>query len=402
MATAGHNGRIPAVYSIFFIPFNVLRNQLYIENNIIYFDDDYLAYSKIIESSSSVPSVGVFNPPNNSYPLVIYSNYLYDAVITEFTVGTTFDYTRVPALLDENYIRYTFGDGEVESVMPLYNITSTRFYTVYSADVLNGARMYMLYSANTNISYSGSFLSLPDKLCSKVINSTPIVLPLIEDPESKWFANNGATIPVSLAMTAANVYTSYATSAKSLASARESLSTEAEYYSRMSAETSDPGYHRSYLTKALDSRDRLELMKKEKPQASANYNDSSLLGAANAMFAPHMIKSTGSINIDIFSESIWPVLRKYMVQDIEACAHYYHLYGYKVDEIYLQSDLINYISTRTYFNYIKVRDIDMSLNVLASDTILTELSSRFKKGLRLWNPAYTIGSNLHLDNTEVS
>ena len=121
---------------------------------------------------------------------------------------------------------------------------------------------------------------------------------------------------------------------------------------------------------------------------------SALTTKANAMAAPNQPKGYGSSVQDICSYSNQPKLEISYVHDIDACAQYYHRYGYLVNEyINPTSHIFSDINTRYYFNYIELAECDIDLSCLQFDSCTSDISSRFHSGIRLWNPIITTTSS---------
>ena len=107
----------------------------------------------------------------------------------------------------------------------------------------------------------------------------------------------------------------------------------------------------------------------------------------NSSREPDTVKSSGNFTTAISSEGMNIRMDIYKVNDYEQCAQYYHRYGYLVDEYINEVDnIFDYVSTRYYYNVLKMRDVDISLvNSPASTEILELIRERLENGIRLWN-----------------
>lgn len=64
--------------------------------------------------------------------------------------------------------------------------------------------------------------------------------------------------------------------------------------------------------------------------------------------------------------------------------------------------IIDYVHTRHYFNVLKMKDCDIYLNMLESNDIVSDISSRLIDGIRLWDVSFGELCDFRFDNVERS
>lgn len=294
----------------------------------------------------------------------------------------------VPALLDENYKRIAFGDGEVQSTPNLYPITSRTLYLDYFFDITSGSRYYNIITDVINapdISTKNNYGS-NNSLQALKVNTEYVSFDLINNEWNNWKAYNSATIGFGIADSILDV-ASFATGAygayNTFQKGMSKLYTNKRFL--------DKRYKDPVLNKrGLARKENLEKMPYEVAEEGIG-TISKIPGrfenAINASKAPSTVKSGGNFTFVINSESYNIRYDEYIVNNYEQCAQYYHRNGYLVDEYINEVDSIfDYVSTRYYYNILKMRDVDISLvNSPASTEILELIAERLENGIRLWN-----------------
>ena len=64
--------------------------------------------------------------------------------------------------------------------------------------------------------------------------------------------------------------------------------------------------------------------------------------------------------------------------------------------------IIDYVHTRHYFNVLKMKECDIYLNMLESNDIISDISSRLIDGIRLWDVSFGELCDFRFDNVERS
>lgn len=270
----------------------------------------------------------------------------------------------VPALIDENYIRLSYGDGEVQATAQLYLITSPTIEYNYKYDINNAARYYWFTATNIVTIRNERVYGQDNSISSLAVNENPITLDLVNDAWGTWKAYNSATLPLTVGKNildvgkfAFDIYTKYKFP-------NERLATDL-LFGDDSEKMKDAG---TGIEMALNMPSRYE-------------------NIINNYMAPNTAKSSGNFTTAISSEGMNIRMDIYKVNDYEQCAQYYHRYGYLVDEYINEVDnVFDYVSTRYYYNILKMRDADISLvNSPASTEVLDLIKKRLENGIRLWN-----------------
>lgn len=270
-----------------------------------------------------------------------------------------------PVLLDNNYIKYTFGSRSVSTTYPLYMLTSCRLYPKYYFSIFSGRRIYYITSSSDNI------VDNSDIYRTAVIDNNILSYDL---KTNKWAQYTSAN-KFRFAQLAVDGVSTIAT---------DMLKT--------------PGYIGAAKGVADLATSGVQQAIKE----------------SNLLYAPSTIKSTGIANGSIagFAGEIFSQID--YVDNFEECAQYYHRNGYLVNEYIsnVGNNLFNYVNTRYYFNVLKFIDGDIHLDILSSSELINEINRRLSNGIRLWNVddfsdnkitlrSYSIG-DFRFDNVEKS
>lgn len=288
----------------------------------------------------------------------------------------------VPALIDENYMRLSYGDGEVQATAQLYYIKDTSITYNYKYDINSGSRYYWFDGITTISKTNDVVYGNNNILSSLVVNENACTFDLVSDSWKTWKAYNSATLPLTLGKTVLDV-ASFALGGSMLSNSMDTLFDTKGFIDRR--------YKAPTLNKA-GSRKMYELQNKENSYLLNGIFDLAKMPSRyenimNASAAPATLKSGGIATSALFSEGMNIRLDIYKVNDFEQCAQYYHRYGYLVDE-YVSGidDIFQYVNTRYYYNVLKMREIDISLvNYPSSNDILELIRERLENGIRLWN-----------------
>lgn len=260
-----------------------------------------------------------------------------------------FDTNYIPSLLDENYIRVSFGEDGAMSYFPLYQATNTNLTGVYYADMTSGVRYYNLLPEGSDMS--------TDLYHTLVVARTPLYVEALTSAWSEWRANNVGTVLM------ANVNAIRA-GFKGVANA---------YGGNLGGNTNVLDEYAPVIRRGV-----------------------------NAMFAPPQVLSTGSYFGDYLANMSRISAITEVVDDIEQCAQYYHRFGNLVNK-YIDTtvSLFADVNTRYYFNYVKMSDCVVHLiHYIEADDITESIKDRLTSGIRLWNVDKTSIGNYTYDNVE--
>mgnify|MGYP004697445043 CR=1 FL=1 len=326
--------------------------------------------------------VAVYRSANLDIPSIKYKHEI--SIIKNASKGVIFDYSRVPALVDENYMRLSYGDGEVQATVQLYYINTDYTYCYYKYDINTGSKFYW-FDTNFNIEKLNDRLYGNDNLCNTLaVNENPPVLELVNVNWNTWKAYNSATLPLMLANTALNVG-KFALGAYANFTDNP-ITTLLGDKGFVDQRYKQPTLNKKGFRKLYDIEERrdeeFESMAKDTFKFPSRYEN-----IINNAMSPNTTKSGGNFTSSIMSEGMNIRLDEYRVNDFNQCAQYYHRNGYLVDEYINEVDSIfDYVSTRYYYNILKMRDVDISLvNSPISTEILDLITERLENGIRLWN-----------------
>lgn len=289
----------------------------------------------------------------------------------------------VPALIDENYIRLSYGDGEVQATAQLYLITSPTIEYNYKYDINNAARYYWFTATNSVTIRNERVYGQDNSISSLAVNENPITLDLVNDAWGTWKAYNSATLPLTIGKTALDI-------------GKFALDTYITYKNPMAELLSNSGFvDKRFKKPTLNKKGQRELFNIQNNESEdirqGLYDIANMPGRfeniINSSREPDTVKSSGNFTTAISSEGMNIRMDIYKVNDYEQCAQYYHRYGYLVDEYINEVDnIFDYVSTRYYYNVLKMRDVDISLvNSPASTEVLDLIKERLENGIRLWN-----------------
>ena len=408
---------------VVYVPGNVLKAKITGANNVVTIKgysevwiDDATHRGAIVISSKVIGDQLISNIFFDNY-FSINQIYLFDFVRNEGTFKL-FSKWHVPALLDENYINIAFGDSRAMSTFPLHLLTKSVAVTLnYSADYLG----YVYYNilSTQDADYFNDYNTL--------VSASSSNIDLLIDRATEYDANQKWNIAGAIASTvigvAASVITANplpaigAVSSSVIGVGASITANNANYHSF--APKRPPSYsgvelgdrrlkynYRLAPWVGLDS-DSVDIGNYNNTTegspginipGSAVYSFNNLTSAittkANAYSAPSSVKSYGSRMQDLGSGVSDIHAEISYVHDLDACAQYYHRYGYLVNEyISSTSTIFSDINTRFYYNYLELAECDVELSCLQFDSCINDISNRFKSGLRLWNPTITTNSS---------
>lgn len=356
-------GKMENVLSIRFISQNIFKslNIQETDNEIVinyHFSRDfqsYLQYYKKIEYASGDPihyqiaGITLYNTNFNiQKPEPI--------EIKTFTSTHTFNYKKqinleyafdkiyVPALLDENYIQYQYGEKINLTSCPFYQMNNPIIYNKHTYDITTG---YRLYCITDNINAS------TDKYKTLIYVTTEENYTLSNNAWNTYLSQNQATLTRGLRLNhIKNIYDVIPNTVKNVSTGNVGGAI---------ANVADAAFN------VFNINEKLNITKE------------------NLQFTPDTIKLGNAINSDILSESIFPCYYIYEVNDIDKVAEQYEAYGYKVNEHYSKVNILDVLNTRYYYNVIKCEDMEINLKVLNDELTITRIKDRFNSGLRLWN-----------------
>lgn len=245
-----------------------------------------------------------------------------------------FDIKYNPLLIDENYIKLTFGEVNNYSEYPLH-LTSKPSINLYMClDVVNNTRYYNL-----------GYYSIYNNEYNTLVNThTSNELPLISNAWQEYQARNSATLSFGNAIGVIN------------STLKSSVGLFEGKYAKgaIGATTSLVGG----ITNIVEKKENLK-------------------------HTPNTLLSSTSGFSNTYTKVNAPCLNYKVATDITECTMYFERFGYKVN-YYVDNNLSNY-TPRYYYNYVQFSNVDLSLIVLNDNETLNNIKTRFINGIRLWS-----------------
>lgn len=312
-----------------------------------------------------------------------------------------------PVLLDENYIQVSIGDTQFEATYPLYYAVTPNMRCAYWADLSNGTRYYNIVFKNKNNYPYPAY----NEFNTIVVNPNILSDDLKNDPWKQYLsANKFSYINATLQDMGSVARTAY------------TLGNEGDMNSDFdSIFANSKNYDRRYKLPTLKKTTRRK-MNEMIDEASGDFamNSMKMLGnssvgayiinKSNLEYAPKGIRQTGSISKEFGGGGPYIYYKCSKVQDYIAVSWYYHTNGYLVMEPFVNKDLFNYVSTRKYYNVLKLSDVNFYLTVAQPIEVLADIEDRLLSGIILWEhtDTGTLGQDyvdigdFSLDNVETS
>lgn len=324
-----------------------------------------------------------------------------------------FKASRIPQMLDDNYMRLTFGTDACCTTYPLYTIYKTPYlYGHYAFDITNGSRIYFISDNDT---------SDTDYYNTMVIDTNILSVDLKNTPWAQYIANNKnrwAQLNMNNIASISQAGATYAGSTSKIGKIGvDRISNTSYTYSKIQGRNKKGQYTSSALRKTATNRvDSSRDVYGEVPtQGNASTLAGAVIGAGNNIMqqyyteknllaAPSTLSQLGECINGLLSQSHLIFKQIEEVIDYTQCGNYYHRNGFLINEhINAKSDIFGYISTRYYFNIIKMSIAEVHLHhVIEDETTVEEIKARLNDGVRLWNirnTGVTIG-DFQYDNVE--
>lgn len=323
------------------------------------------------------------------------------------------------AMLDENYIRVSFGELAADTTYPLYQLTTIGIKCEYWADIFSGTRYYQIlgdteYSTYEENPYRPSFGMFPDpyRVCTSAANK--LNYDLLTDPYIQWQDYNKSSIAMAFVGLAVSAIT------KGMVA---NYASQDNYQEISDIKAAPRSYDNRYTTRSQFDRplkkasqarisglERDNAKIKSQQVATAASSSGSLLSTAtsyyNAWLAPDSPKQFGNLNNDFMDNSCGQQYSIYTVNDYNSAALYYHMNGYKTSKYVSNNSLYfaNY-NAREYFNVIKFSFVTVGFQSSGNpDTgVILDIQSRLLNGLRFWKyDSNTTSTKTYIGNFSVA
>lgn len=375
--------------------------------------------------------------PYNIQPLSSTIQIPSDYRLNSYPVRTEhkFSFKDCPCLWDENYYNITFGDLNVYSTLPLYRTNGMSINVNYLPVLHTGARIYWFtYDSEYNLQ-------------TAVINTDPIKLSMVKDPDKDWFQNNKGTI-MSIGLTAVGTLLGAVignapgalvggalggVGGKALAAGTDTTSYTFEAGSTMNVQPPLIGMNNGSFKYDIGSpnyavsagfskgRDYVDADWKwaDSPTATSSSNIAGTIGfmalhpnrlvsaatrsaaeVFNTIGMPPQTRGVGLYCTDALSSAHYCRINISACNNLEAAGMYFHLNGYKTDRVIYTNPIVA-CNTRTNYFIVKLHEVELSFSILVPQVMQDTFKRILIQGIRLWKTNYPT-HKIDYDNLEVS
>ena len=292
------------------------------------------------------------------------------SLINDFNINT------VPALIDSNYIKLTFGSYACNTTYPIEYLDNNNIFLNYFFTPSNGYRCYY-------INEDGSML---DKYRTIAVDNNVISYDLKNNHWQEYISNNKARWAQATLKTAIGVGVTVATKNVQLGLIASEIGGVAGSELTPKRQTLSKKGQRKISALKRES----TMIETERDVSIASTIASNIGGQAlsdyNNYYVPDTVKQNGTYS-DIYTNAATIFYSIEYANNIEYCGYYYHKNGYLVNEhIYQNTNIFEYVQNRFYYNVIKMVDSEVHLNNVIEDNYTVNLiKQRLNQGLRLWN-----------------
>ena len=385
---------LPRVIGIYFVPGQIFKDNLF---TITHGNDTVVCTPGHGEEVFRVGEKFGLTAADDSvvYPL---GNLEFDTnVINLDTASSTWNKYIEPAMLDENYVRVSFGEQSADTTYPLFQCTVDNVKCQYWADLVDGFRFYQILGdteyANMPAHDETYPVSLfPDPYRVTTSASTKLSYDLRTDPWVQWNEYNKASIAMAFVGLATSAITKGAVAQNRISNNNQDLADIAanprSYDNRYKTLPQTMRPYKTAVQRRANALERDTGNVRAQQYANVAASSGSLLSTAtsyyNSWFAPDSPREYGSIAADSMSNAYTQVVSVYEVKDYYRCALYYHMNGYLVSKLF-HGVSFNDLIHREYFNVVKFKTINIRFNGCTNDTAtLEELKIRYTNGVRFW------------------
>lgn len=352
--------------------------------------------SSILTSETGSYGEGITSRTAYRVPGDIVNNITQKVINTNFTInrrtGVSKFYNFVPQLLDENYIKLFFGEKSNYNQIPLSQITN-QFYIDNTLkfkinsffDLLSCDRTYWFNTSNTNYT--------KDDFNTIIVCNSNEGMILKNDAWKNYISQNKATwtsgyqLQKDMNQLQMNLGLSN-TFSTSLVSVLGGISTGSPS-KVLGGVSSFVGGQNSAIGSWWLRDIKLDA-------------DRRIL-KENLLAVPQESKQGNNYSNDIMLGLNKFIIRMENVSDLTEVAEEYENYGYSVNELYYNTNILD-INNRYYYNIVCAKDLKFDLLVLSTNDIKDDIRNRFEVGLRLWNKSHNtnILDNIIYDNVETN
>lgn len=335
---------------------------------------------------------------NDKYDLAIRKyTFIIAAVKNSGFVDYGFSSDYMPQMVDDNYMRYTFGTDACLTSHPLYTVEQCLSFH-YAFDVTNGSRIYFINDNNFNTNTDDDFYS------TMVIDTNILSVDLKNTPWAQYIANNKnrwAQLNTNNILSISSAAASYAGGSSAIGKIGVDKTSSTRYsYAKVQGRNKKGQFTRGVMRKV--GTDKVSSSRDVYGDVPTNPNAGGIAGAAlgavgdifnqyytekNLLAAPSTLSQLGECINGLLSHSHLIYYKQEKVIDFEQCANYYHRNGYLVNE-YVNNveNIFEYVQNRWHFNILKMSIAEVHLhNVIEDDDTIDSIKQRLEDGIRLWN-----------------
>lgn len=400
---AGAYATVPDILDLYLIPFNGVKGYSNDGKGHITWTGSAAIFYK--SSSTGVPDK--YGLTNAIISNSVCTKDIHMGFYQNKNLGMPYASRYSPVLMDENYIQVSIGDAQFESTYPLYYAVTPNMRCAYWADLSNGTRYYNIVFKDKN-----AYPYVGYNVYNTIVGNSNILSDdLKNDPWKQYLsANKFSYINATLQDMGSMARTAYALG--------DEGNMDADFNNIFA---NHKNYDRRYKLPTLKKTTRRK-MNEMIDDASGDYAMSSMkmlgnssvgsyiINKSNLEYSPKGVRQTGSLTKEFSGGSLYIYYKCSKVQDYTAVSWYYHTNGYLVMEPFVNKDLFNYVSTRKYYNVLKLSDVNFYLTVAQPIEVLSDIEDRLLSGIILWEhtDTGTLGQDyvdigdFSLDNVETS
>ena len=310
--------------------------------------------------------------------------------------GFSSDY--IPQIIDDNYVRWTFGTDACLTTHPIYPLEEGYLSLHYAFDITNGSRIYFVNDNNSSTNTDD------DKYSTLVIDTNILSVDLKNTPWAQYIANNKnrwAQLNINNILSISSAAANYAGGSSRIGKIGVDKTSSTKYsYAKVQGRNKKGQYSRGVMRRI--GTDKVSSSRDVYGEVPTNANAGGIAGAAlgaignvfdqyytekNLLAAPSTLSQLGECINGFLSQSHLIYRKKEKVIDYEQCAQYYHRNGYLVNEhVNAINNIFEYVQNRWHFNIIKMSVAEVHLhNVIEDEATIDAIKERLEDGIRLWN-----------------
>lgn len=342
-------------------------------------------------------------------PLI--KNIYQDSEVYSFTKNrdyeAPFNYHFIPQLLDENYMSFIFGERLGYTGVPLHELETPKVRLNFEIDMTNYHRCYSILAEGKT----------DDIYLTNIINTTQEFAPLFNNAWATYQSQHYGDLTRGISLAKQNaVYRGGRGVAEAYGDSVRSTLGMFTGVPLPTGGTMPTGNITSFtpssgfigaLQGGLKAVEKQTFALADMGMELYNIDQQLAITRENYEYTPDTMKQGNTFIADYLSKSLQIIKKLQVVNDIEVVAKKLEAYGYSVREYYNNQNLFEVLNTRLFYNIIKVEEMNISLKVLGSYSLIKNIISRFTSGLRLWNVQSLnedmyIGDVCHYDNVEIA